>query len=169
MTTAGTTRSATRDDGHAIRELVGAVLDEFGFPLESDGIDADLADVVANYTERGGTFDVIVEHGRIVGCAGIYPIENAPDGTRVAELRKMYLLPEVRGRGYGRALLERALASARERGFGSVVLESSSKMTDAIALYRRAGFADYVPQVRHATRCNVNLRLPLSPAPPIPL
>lgn len=61
----------------------------------------------------------------------------------VAEMRRMYVLPNARSRGLGRALLERLLEEARAQGYASVILDTiPSRMPEAQALYRSIGFSD---------------------------
>jgi putative acetyltransferase len=61
------------------------------------------------------------------------------------ELRKMYLQRDYRGRGYGKQLLEHALAQAQELGFRQITLETASVLKEAIRLYERYGFVPYTP------------------------
>jgi N-acetylglutamate synthase-like GNAT family acetyltransferase len=132
-------RSATNADSDAIKELVFAVLREYGLKPDRDGTDADLNDMETNYLRSGGCFDVLVDSsGAIVGSVGLYPVDSA-----TCELRKMYLSQQVRGQGQGKRLLEHALARAREIGFRHVMLETASVLKEAIALYRRYGFQPY--------------------------
>jgi GNAT superfamily N-acetyltransferase len=56
------------------------------------------------------------------------------------ELRKMYFLREIRGIGWGREILERAVKHARRLGFKIMVLETISVLERAIHLYKRFGF-----------------------------
>jgi putative acetyltransferase len=142
-------RSATNADSDTIKELVFTVLREYRLQPDPDGTDADLNDIEASYLRCGGCFDVLVDaRGVVVGSVGLYPIDSA-----TCELRKMYLLQQVRGQGQGRRLLEHALARAKEIGFQRMVLETASVLKEAIALYRRYGFRPY--QARHLSpRCD---------------
>ena len=54
----------------------------------------------------------------------------------------MYVAPEVRGQGIGRALLTRLEAEAHALGLARLVLETGTRQTEALALYRRAGFSE---------------------------
>ena len=63
-------------------------------------------------------------------------------GPRVGELKRMYVAPEVRGQGIGRALLARLEVEARALGLTRVVLETGTRQAEALALYRRAGFTE---------------------------
>ena len=149
-------REARPADAASIRAIVSETLAEFGFGVESSGTDADLADVPASYQDRGGVFRVIVdEEDRIVGCGGLYPL-----GPGVAELRKMYFRPEIRGHGLGRVLLEDLIGEARRREFVRIELETASNLTAAVALYQRAGFVE-TDGARHSCRCDRTFALDL--------
>jgi putative acetyltransferase len=149
-------REATGRDADAIRAIVGETLAEFGFPVESTGADADLDDVPRSYQDRGGAFRVIEDDaGVIVGCGGLYPIEQD-----IAELRKMYFRPTIRGQGLGRRLLDDLIAEARGRKFQRIELETASNLTAAIALYQRAGFVE-TKGPKHSCRCDRTFALEL--------
>jgi len=74
--------------------------------------------------------------GRVVGS-----IAMVDAGESVGQLRWFLLVPEARGTGLGRRLLETALAYARERAFARLYLWSFADLTEALRLYERAGFA----------------------------
>jgi putative acetyltransferase len=149
-------REATVADGDAIRAIVKATLAEFGFPVESSGIDADLANVPQSYQSLGGVFRVIEdESGTIVGCGGLFPVDE-----KAVELRKMYFRPEIRGRGLGRRLLDDLVGEARQRKFDRIELETASNLEKAIALYQRAGFVE-TGGPKHSCRCDRTFALDL--------
>jgi putative acetyltransferase len=77
-------------------------------------------------------------NGKILGGGGIYPTEGLPDGT--CELVKMYLLPEARGIGLGRTLIEKCLETAKENGFQQVYLETLDELHLALKIYAKFGF-----------------------------
>ena len=70
-----------------------------------------------------------------------------PGGGRV-ELNKLYLVPELHGRGFGQAMLVRVLANAAARGAREVHLRVNKANRRAIAAYERAGFRLDRPDVR---------------------
>lgn len=76
--------------------------------------------------------------GKILGGGGIYPTEGLPENT--CELVKMYLLPEGRGVGLGRTLIERCLETAFEYGFQQVYLETLPELNLAVKVYEKFGF-----------------------------
>jgi putative acetyltransferase len=156
-------RNARSEDSAAVRALVERVLSEYSLDFDPADTDADLKDLKNSYECRGGVFHVIeAAGGAIVGCGGLCPIS-----ADTVELRKMYLLPEARGRGLGKELLTRLLAEARRLGYKRVILETNSVLKEAIALYRSFGF---VPVAREhlACRCDQAWELAIMPrgAPP---
>lgn len=76
--------------------------------------------------------------GKILGGGGIYPTEGLPENT--CELVKMYLLPEARGIGLGRTLIEKCLESAKGNGFQQVYLETLDELHLALKIYAKFGF-----------------------------
>ncbi len=131
-----TIRAAENKDLPRITALVAAVLDELDTELDPDGIDADLSDIEGNYVAAGGLFVILQnEKGEIVGTAGFMRIND-----RQCELRKMYFLPEVRGRGWGESMLDFLIDSAGRLGFDEMHLETNSTFHAAIGLYLKVGF-----------------------------
>ena len=101
-----------------------------------------------------GVFLVARWSDRPVGCGALRHLREAgikrEFGPRVGELKRMYVAPDVRGRGIGRALLIRLEAEARALGFTQLVLETGTRQTEALALYRRAGFSEISPYGEYA-------------------
>lgn len=91
----------------------------------------------AEHLQEGrGTFLVARAGGRAVGCGAIRVLDSTS-----AEVKRMFVEPEQRGRGVGRAVLDGLQAAARQLGMRRLVLETGVYQEAAIALYRRAGFA----------------------------
>ncbi|MCG8434371.1 MAG: GNAT family N-acetyltransferase [Gammaproteobacteria bacterium] len=156
-------RTATNLDCDAVQELVFSVLVEYGLTPEPDGTDADLRDLVGVYIGPGGIFEVLVdEHQRIVGCYGLYAISDT-----VCELRKMYLHPGVRGQGWGKSVLIRAIEQAKQIGFLTLDLETANCLKEAIALYRKFGFVEKsgAPNVE---RCDLVFTMDLTKSDVLP-
>ena len=63
-------------------------------------------------------------------------------GREPAELKRMWVSPDERGLGLGRRLLSSLEQSAAEAGATTVRLETNGALTEAIALYRDAGYAE---------------------------
>lgn len=73
-----------------------------------------------------------------VGC--LQPLDPA-----TAEIKRMFVRPQARGGGLGRAVLAALLDAARQEGYRQVRLDSSRFMHAAHALYRSVGFVEIDP------------------------
>jgi GNAT superfamily N-acetyltransferase len=128
-----------RYDDPAARELTTALAEELLARYEgrpgSDG-EPDAAD----FGPPGGAFLLAVEDDGAVGCGGVCRYDR-----RMAELRRMYVVPESRGRGLSRALLAALEQEARGLGYGAVRLETGHLQPEAIALYTSAGYTPVEP------------------------
>ncbi len=93
---------------------------------------------------EGAAFLIARESGHAFGCVALRPLTS-----EVAELKRMYVRPTVRGQGVARQLVERLEDVAREGGFSEVWLETGVGQPAAIQLYeslgyeRIASFGDY--------------------------
>lgn len=85
----------------------------------------------------GGDFLLVTWEGRTVGCGGIKRID-----PRTCEIKRMYLLPEVRGRGLSAVLLEALELRARELGYERVRLDTGDRQPAAKRLYERGGYRE---------------------------
>ena len=87
-----------------------------------------------------GAFLIASRSGLPIGCGAVRRL----DGQQ-AEIKRMYVSPEERGRGVGRVLLAALEAEARRLGLSRLVLETGVRQAEAIALYERAGFSRIAP------------------------
>lgn len=88
------------------------------------------------FVEPHGVFLVVRDDDdRAVGCGGIARF----DDTR-GEVKRMYVVPEARGRGLGRRLLEELEGEARRLGYARVVLETGDRQQEAVGLYESTGY-----------------------------
>jgi N-acetylglutamate synthase and related acetyltransferases len=149
-------RPATNADRAGVQRLVFGVLREFGLEPDPEGTDADLADIEKNYIESGGSFEVLLNgEGRLVGTVGLFPLDET-----TVELRKMYFAPSMRGRGWGKRLLERMIERARALGFKRIYLETASVLKQAVRLYEQYGFQPTTEGI-HSERCDAAYYLDL--------
>ncbi|MEL6815514.1 MAG: GNAT family N-acetyltransferase [Cyanobacteria bacterium J06598_3] len=120
--------------------VVKTVLAEYGLGWEVNCggcSDQDAVDVEKHYWETGGEFWVVERDGAVVGTGGYHPIAR---GENAVEIRKMYLLPAVRGLGLGRYLLAQLEQAAVAKGFAEAWVETATVLADAVKLYERNGY-----------------------------
>ncbi|HEY8634935.1 MAG TPA: GNAT family N-acetyltransferase [Candidatus Dormibacteraeota bacterium] len=82
-----------------------------------------------------GTFVIARLHGLAVGCGAVRRVDE-----ETVEVKRMYVDPEVRGRGVAKEILKRLEADARAMGASRLVLETGVYQEEAIGLYRLVGF-----------------------------
>jgi len=87
-----------------------------------------------------GEFFVAYLHGEPVGCGAV---KHHPGG--VTDIKRMWISPSARGLGLGRRLLEHLEAAARAGGARIGHIETSASLTEALALYRSAGWVEAEP------------------------
>ena len=90
------------------------------------------------FAPPSGALFVARDGDRLTGCVGVRPVASARGET--AELKRLYVRPEARGRSVARRLLSAALDFARETGVKTVRLDTFETMTAAQSLYRSLGF-----------------------------
>jgi GNAT superfamily N-acetyltransferase len=84
-----------------------------------------------------GAFLVGWSAGRPVCCGGVKRLEH-----RICEIKKMYVVPELRGQGTARALLRALEAKAGELGYTVARLDTGPKQLQARGLYESEGYAE---------------------------
>ena len=134
-------RAAVAADADAYVELFDQVAAELVYIGTEPGYDRDayrrrFLNNVANPPPRTCLIVATDDDGRLAGHAGVYP-----DETYGAVLG-MLVAKSQRGRGYGRALLDRLCDWARENGIERLSLKVFPHNEPARALYRAAGFAE---------------------------
>ncbi|MDG3582339.1 GNAT family N-acetyltransferase [Galbibacter pacificus] len=90
-----------------------------------------------NIIDKGGAIFFARLNNVIVGCFALMKIESG-----VFELTKMAVSPNYRGHKIGQKLLQFCISHAKEQTFKKVVLYSSTKLENAIYLYRKYGFKE---------------------------
>jgi len=132
-------RLIEKRDNPRIACIIRSILEDFGVPKVGTAYaDKALDDMYATYQPERTCYYVIEVDGKLVGGAGIAPLENF-DGN-VCELQKMYFLPEARGRGIGTEMMRICLEKAQDFGFEKCYLETMPYMIAAQKLYERSGF-----------------------------
>jgi ribosomal protein S18 acetylase RimI-like enzyme len=131
-------RLASASDAPAFGRLLHAFNVEFGEPTP----DADVFAKRAAPLIESGEVAVLLGGDGPDGFAELRFRPSLYTGTLDAYLEELYVVPERRGHGLGRALLEAAMEHARERGAAHIDLGTSEDDVAARALYESAGFTN---------------------------
>jgi len=132
-------RWATEEDLEDVRSLFRAYADGLGVDLGFQGFEAELRDLPGKYDRPRGRLLVAVSD-RPVACAALRPHDQ-----RTAEIKRVYVTPEARGRGLARRLSRALLTAARNAGFDAVLLDTLERLAPAVKLYESLGFVRTEP------------------------
>jgi GNAT superfamily N-acetyltransferase len=128
----------------------------FGAPVAQQLVTAAQADLAERYGSGDenpveavefdppeGAFLVAYRGDQPVACGGWRTLSHYSDGDErddVAEIKRMYSIPEVRGQGVAQAVLVALENSAREHGMRRVVLETGQRNPEAVGMYAKYGY-----------------------------
>ena len=97
------------------------------------------------FSKTGSDYFIAEVGGTIVGGAGFYPTEGLSPDT--CELVKLYLIPQVRNMGLGKALMRHCEAAAKAAGYKNIYLETMPELHAAVPLYLRMGYVSLPEQL----------------------
>jgi len=123
------------------RELFLEYADSLGFSLCFQSFDQELAGLPGDYAPPDGRLLLAEYRGQPAGCVALHKLDS-----EICEMKRLYLRPQLRGRGVGRALAEAVIAEARAIGYRKMRLDTvEPAMPNAVAMYRRLGFVEIAP------------------------
>lgn len=140
----------------ACRTLFREYERSLGVSLCFQGFDRELATLPGAYAAPDGCLLIARDGDAIMGCAALRRASEA-DG----EMKRLYVRDAARGRGVGRALVDRVLQRARDAGYERVVLDTLPTMAAAQAMYAQLGFRDIAPYYDNPVAGTRYLALPL--------
>jgi ribosomal protein S18 acetylase RimI-like enzyme len=123
-----------------VRQLFSEYQQAIGVDLCFQGFVEELAALPGAYARPAGLLLLAYRGEALAGCGALRPLEPG-----VAELKRMWTRPTVRGRGVARAVAEALLAAARFQRYEVVRLDTLEWMTEARSLYRTLGFVERGP------------------------
>ena len=130
------------EDDPEIGQLIRSVLVEFNVPKVGTAYaDPSLDYMFETYQKEKTRYFILTDGQSIYGGGGIAPLENYLDSY--CELQKMYFDKRVRGKGYGRNMMDLCLSFASSMGYSHCYLETMEYMEQAQKLYQQSGF-DYI-------------------------
>ena len=133
-------RTIEPEDNQALALVVRNTLAEFGANKPGTVYFDPTTDALCEVFQKPRSiYYVVLKDDKIIGGGGIYPTDGLPGDT--CELVKMYLLPEARGIGLGKLLIEKCLEFAKEASYENVYLETMPELIIAVPMYEKMGFS----------------------------
>ena len=120
--------------------MLARYLDRIGLDLAFQEIDAELDHLPGDYAPPRGALFVAVKGPRYLAMIALRPL----DGT-IAEMKRLYVRPDARGRGLARQLIARLCDEAGRLNYTEIRLDTLPKMGEAQAIYETHGFVDIEP------------------------
>jgi len=121
------------EDRSLVLELFREYQAWINLDLSFQNFEAELASLPGAYAEPKGALLLAESYG----CIAMRPLEDG-----LCEMKRLYLRPEARGKGAGRALIGAIIDRARSNGYRAMRLDTMPFMGSAIGLYREFGFVE---------------------------
>lgn len=133
--------AVTAEDLRAVSDLFRGYAASLPVDLGYQDFPTELAGLPGKYAEPKGALLLARDNtGAPLGCIALRPLDED-----VCEMKRLFLKPEARGLGLGRALAEAIIVAARDRGYRELRLDTLPSMASAIALYEGLGFERIEP------------------------
>jgi ribosomal protein S18 acetylase RimI-like enzyme len=153
----GFTEAAEPADFAAARELFQEYADQLNIDLCFQGFDAELDQLASMYAPPSGCLILAQSGAGPIGCGAIRRFRGD-----ACEMKRLYLRPQARGTGLGRALAELLVSRAKALGYARMYLDTLVDMRPARKLYSSLGFHQTAPYYDNPLRDVVYMELDLS-------
>jgi len=124
-------------DSKGVKDLILTILTR-EYPFDHSAYsDSDLDKIAETYSGPKDSFLVVEENGEVAGTVGI-----KEDSAEDALLRRLFVDPRHRKKGYGSKLLDEAIKFAREKSYKRIFFRCTDRMGAAMKLCRSKGFKE---------------------------
>ena len=151
-------RPIQASDNTQIAQIIRTVSSEYGLAAESGFAVADpiLDNLYAVYSQPHAQYWVIEnDQGQLFGGGGLSVLQGE---SHILEIQKMYFLPEIRGLGFAKKILEQAFQFSKQHGYKACYLETTKILWQAVNLYEKLGFrhlSEPIGNTGHSHACEI--------------
>ncbi len=151
------TEAAEPADFAAARGLFQEYAEQLAVDLCFQGFDAELDQLASMYVPPSGSLILVQSGAGPIGCGAIRRFRGD-----ACEMKRLYIRPQARGRGLGRAIAERLVSRAKALGYARMYLDTLIDMRPAREIYSSLGFRQTAPYYDNPLRDAVYMELDLS-------
>jgi len=123
-----------------VKTFFAEYADSLDFDLDFQDFEEELATLPGDYRPPRGRLLLAEYEDEVAGCVALRDL-----GDRICEMKRLYVRPQFRGRGIGRALAEAVIEKAKKSSFAHMRLDTAPSMAAARALYASLGFREIGP------------------------
>jgi ribosomal protein S18 acetylase RimI-like enzyme len=133
-------KASTDKDIETAKILFVEYADSLGFDLAFQDFDKELANLPGQYCPPRGCLLLAEYKNQPAGCVALRPLSD-----EICEMKRLYVRPQFRDLGIGRALADTIIEKARKIGYTLMRLDTVPTMKTARALYQSLGFKQINP------------------------
>ncbi len=130
-------------DNEAVKHIILAILESYGcIGPGFASSDPEIEDMFTTYALPDARYWVLENSGsgQVIGGGGFSRLKGTSVEEGICELQKLYFLPQARGYGFGKKMLQFCIEEAKNLGYQEMYLETIPEMLEAIAMYQKFGF-----------------------------
>jgi len=136
-------RAESPDDLDTIRSLFTEYEEWLNIDLCFQDFQNEINSLPGKYAPPQGSLLLARIDGLAIGCVAMKPLDAG-----ICEMKRLFVRPAWRGKGYGQALVHAILDEGRRAGYSKMWLDTLQRLREAIRLYREFGFYE-IPAYYH--------------------
>ena len=145
------------EDIKTARELFEEYAAALNISLCFQNFDQEVHGLPGSYAPPAGRLLLASQDDKVAGCIALRPLAD-----NACEMKRLFVRPQSRGRGFGGKLVAAVIDAAREIGYEHMRLDTlPGEMAAAIALYRSIGFREIPPYYHNPVAGALFMELPL--------
>lgn len=117
------------------RQYFRWITEDNGINLSYQGVESEIADLPGEFSPPEGCLLIAEMDDNLVGCVALRPFEPG-----ICEMKRLFVKPECRSKGVGKALANEIISEAKKKGYKKMLLDTGDFMVAAQKLYSSLGF-----------------------------
>lgn len=141
------------DEINSVKALFTEYTQMLGVDLDFQNYQQEVDQLPGKYALPDGRLYIACAEGKAVGCIALRRIDDA-----VCEMKRLYVKPEFRGHKVGQLLADRIIEDAAKLKYEYIVLDTLTKLQNAVNLYKKLGFYEIGPYYKNPLKNVIYMR-----------